>query len=320
MGETGKTGLTLAQEYINENKMLKNGERIKFVFSDGMGGAKTSLNALNYLLEVQKCGAIFSIVSTVDLAILPVQKTKRFLFVTHATHPALSGVDPLFFRHSPTVEQEFKIISNHIKSTNVNKVVLLTMTDDYGAVFRDRFLQNNLIPAQNVFSFTLDERDYKVSCAKAVSLLPSIIILCGNGRDLYKVILTLNELNYKKEVVTTLGFKVGGAYEKVKNMPNITYMDFKKVKINAIFSSVIDSYRKKYGRDINVNEMIFFNSALMLVDAINKTKYPRDWNEVARNLSMIKKFEGVGETITVNTSNDILPNLELVETKEVDQK
>jgi hypothetical protein len=45
LGETGRNGLTIAEDYINTNNLL-HGRKIKFIFSDGLGIPKTSINEL----------------------------------------------------------------------------------------------------------------------------------------------------------------------------------------------------------------------------------------------------------------------------------
>lgn len=311
LGETGKNGLTLAQEYINQKKLLK-GKEIKFIFGDGMGIPKNSINALNYLIEMEKTNIIFSIVSAVDVAFIPIQQEKQFLFVSHATHPALSNINPLFFRHSPTVLQEAEILQKYVGKDS-STTVLLSMSDDYGIAFSKIAQENGFISSKNIIIFNTNERDYKTLCLKAIKNKPSKILLCGNGKDQHKIATALRELNYKDEIITTLGFKVGGAYDVVKDKIDFTYVNFKKTNIDERYAEVLTKYKDKFGKDMTLNEMIFFNTALLLVDAINnvKEKDNANVNEIASNISKIKLFNGLGENISISSSNDILPELEV---------
>lgn len=309
LGETGKNGLTLAQEYINQKKLLK-GKVIEFVFGDGMGIPKNSINALNYLIEMEKINIIFSIVSAVDVTFIPIQQEKQFLFVSHATHPALSNVNPLFFRHSPTVLQEAEILQKYIGKDSLS-TVLLSMSDDYGIAFSKIVQENAFISSENIITFNTNERDYKTLCLKAIKDKPSKVLLCGNGKDQHKIVTILRELNYKDEIITTLGFKVGGAYEVVKDKIDFTYVNFKETGIDEQYAEVLTKYKDKFGKDMTLNEMIFFNTALLLVDAINNVEDKDNVREIASNISKIKLFNGLGETISISRSNDILPELEI---------
>jgi branched-chain amino acid transport system substrate-binding protein len=311
LGETGRNGLSIAEDYINTNDLLYSGQKIKFVFSDGMGVPKTSINALNHLLDIEKIKIVFSIVSSVDVSFVPIQKVKRFLFISHATHPALSSVDTLFFRHSPTVEQEVDILKQYV-ANEISATSLLNMSDDYGIAFANLAIQEGFIMPENIFTFNLTDQDFRTFCMRVIQRNPSKIIICGNGKELYKIINALIQLGYKSEIITTLGFKVGGAFEQVKNTAEFTYIDFKRPTIDTQYSNVLTEYKNKYNKDMNVNEMIFFNSVLLLVEAINKSTDPYNIDEIAKILSNTKSFQGLGENTSITETNDILPELEIL--------
>ena len=310
LGETGKNGLSLAESYINSNKLLHNGYQIKFIYGDGTGIPRTSINALNHLLDVEKVGIIFSIVSSVDMSFIPIQKEKRFLFVSHATHPELSNVDPLIFRHSPTVEQEAQLIKQYL-GDDINSTILLYMLDDYGVVFAKISVQEEFIKPNNIISFNANEQDFRTICTRALQSKPNRIVICGNGKDLYRIVVALLQLGYDKEIITTLGFKVGGAFDQVKDSAKFTYVDFKRTNIDSKYTDVTDEYRRQHNKEMNVNEMIFFNSALLLVEAINNSTEKNNPNEIAKSLSNIGSFHGLGQDITISGTHDILPELEI---------
>ncbi|MCL2645575.1 MAG: ABC transporter substrate-binding protein [Phycisphaerales bacterium] len=311
LGETGKNGLTLAENYINTNHLLNNGQQVKFVLSDGAGVPKTSINALNHLLDAEQVKMVFSIVSSVDVSFIPIQKDRNFLFVSHATHPALSGVGPLFFRHSPTVEQEANLLKQHI-GNDAPSIVLLNMSDDYGVAFAKIATQEEFILPANIFTFNPTEQDFRTICTRAIQSNPNKVVICGNGKDLYRIVIALRQLGYKNEIIATLGFKVGGAFEQVKDSAIFTYVDFKKPVIDSKYSGVLKEYYNQYHKEMNVNEMIFFNSALLLVEAINRSTDKNDVSEIAKKLSDMGPFSGLGENMAISAMHDILPELEIL--------
>jgi len=99
LGESGKTGLLLAEEYINSKHDNK---KIKFIFEDGKANPTASINAANKLITLDKIDIVFSIISAVELSIVPIQEKERFLMFSHSSHPQLSGINDLFFRQSQT--------------------------------------------------------------------------------------------------------------------------------------------------------------------------------------------------------------------------
>lgn len=309
LGESGKNGLLLAEQFINDNDLLKGNKKIKFIFSDGMGIPEKSINALQYLLDSEKIKIIFSIVSSVDVSFIPIQKEKQFLFLSHATHPSLSGVDSMFFRHSPTVNQEVELLKNYI-GEKAGTTVILNSSDDYGMAFVQQMTDLDFIKPKNTFAFNVADQDYRTICLKALQENPSKIVVCGNGKELYRIINILQEQGYKNEIITTLGFKVGGAFEQVKNSAEFTYIDFKAPTISSKYTAILDNYKKRFNKDMTISEMIFFNSALLLVEAMNKSQ-SNNVSEIANNILNINSFEGLGESITITATNDIQPNIDL---------
>ena len=309
LGETGKNGLLFAQDYINNQHLLKGG-KLEIILEDGMGDQTTSIKALNHLLAIQSVNAIFSIVSDVDVAIMNVQRNKQFLFVSHCTHPALSGVNERVFRHSPTVIQEIEIIGNYIGSDSLD-TVLLSMTDDYGTVFSSLAKEKKIVMERNIYSFNSSDPSIKTLCIKAIKDNPKKVIICGNGKDLYKIVKALREISYTNEIITTLGFKVGGSYETIKDFSDFTFINFKEPKVDTLYQSLVPKYKARFGKDMTLNEMIFFNTTMLLVEAINNADNWNDVDGIARNLSNTSLYNGLGETISVSKTNDILPQLDI---------
>ncbi len=271
LGETGQNALSFAQKYINRNKLLTNGAKLKFVFKDGMGIPKNSINAVNSLLEVDKVNIIFSIISSVDLSIIPIVKENDFLFISHATHPELSNAYPLVFRHSPTVAQEFNILKEYI-GDKTDSIVLLSSSDDYGNAFKDMSIKQEFVKTENIIDFNSDDIDFRNLCIKPLENRPSKIIICGNGKNLFRIVNVLRELGYKKEIITTLGFKIGGAFDISCKNTDFTYIDFEKPVISVDNMKLLNDFKDKYKKEMTMNEMIFFNSTLLIVEAIYNPK------------------------------------------------
>jgi branched-chain amino acid transport system substrate-binding protein len=305
LGKSGQRGLLLAEKYINDNRIIGYNRNIKIIFQDGMADPKTSLGALNHLLLVDRVNIVFSIISSVDLSILPIQKKEHFLFISHATHPSLSGINDLVFRHSPTVEQEFKIIQN--SKAFSSPTILLYMNDDYGEAFKKLAVERRLIKESSIYSFAKGEVDFKALATKALLNKSRSIIICGTGKNLSALVKTLREQGYNGRILTSLGFKVSGAYDICKSDKFLSFVDFENQHINQKYKSIIDFYKQKYHSDITVSELIFFNSALMIAESIQKKNAAP--NAIAFNLKKTKTFKAMGEDVTISPKNDMLPKL-----------
>lgn len=257
IGELGKNGLNAAKDYLN---LINGNNKIEILIEDGQGNPTKSLLALNKLISVEKVNVVFSIISSVDLSILPIQEQKKFLFVSHSTHPNLSNVNNLVFRHSPTVEQESQILLEYLN--NRNKIAIAYMADEYGEAFKN--ILSDSIPNAFLISFPKGEFNFQSIASKIVSFKPETVIICGAGISLSNLVIKLREQGYSKEIISTLAYKVSGASSLTRNIKNLTLIDFKDVEHNNLYNTIDSMFVKKYNRHISTPEILFFNSVLMI--------------------------------------------------------
>jgi len=305
MGELGKNGLLLAENYLNDSVFKE--KKIKLVIEDGSGVPTKSLNSLNKLLSLDKANIIFSIVSGVDFAILPIQSKQKFLFISHTTHPALSGVNNLVFRHSPTINQELSLISHFSKDKNN---ALIFMNDEYSVPLRDSLVNMNIVKKEHCISFDKSTTEFTEISLLGIKNNPQIIIISGTGSILADLVNKLRDIGYKGEIMTTLGFSVTGALKSVKNKEGLSTINFSEIEISDNFSSLVSEFQKKEGRNITQAEIIFFNSLYIVGIAIKDGA--GNIEEIASNIKNMENFHGLGENITVNKLNDIEPTLQII--------
>jgi branched-chain amino acid transport system substrate-binding protein len=305
LGESGKNGLLMARDYINS----KEGKKIEIVFEDGQGKPASSINALNKLLSINKSTTIFSIISSIDLSIIPIQQKENFLFFSHSTHPKLSNVNNLVFRHSPTVEQESSMIIEYLK--NQTNVTTLYSNDDYGLAFNDKIAA--VKKEWQRISFDKNEINLNPLVNNIISNNSDKIVICGAGKSVANMIIKLREKGYKNEIVTTLGFKSSGADLLIGKDINTTLIDFKKIEVNQDFKDVADNFYKENDRMPNPAEVIFFNSALL----VYKSEIEANSSSANNIASIIKKsdFELLGGKEKITESNDITPEIVLEKIK-----
>lgn len=306
LGESAKTGLLLAEEYFNLNS--NSTRNIQFIFEDGQGNPTKSINALNKLMMYDNTNIIFSIVSAVDLSIVPIQKDKEFLMFSHSSHPQLSNVDALLFRHSQTVEQEADFIMQRINSASFT---ICFMQDDYGVAF-NKIIQNttNKNQIKSSISFLPNESNFATIAKKIIESKSEKVIICAGGKNISDLIRKLKEQNYQGEIITTLAFIVSGANTAVQDIPNLTMVDFKKMELNQQFLTFISEFEQKYNKKIGTPELMFFNSAWLVYynSVIGTTP-----TSISNEISKCDSVNILGNKVIIKKTNDILPELVFIE-------
>lgn len=304
LGESGRTGLLLAEEYINS----KNDRKIKIFFEDGMANPTSSINAVNKLVTLDKIEIVFSIISAVELSIVPIQEKEHFLMFSHSSHPKLSAINDLFFRQSQTVQQESDFILSNIDT--VSSLTICYMSDDYGVAF-EREMQNK-IPQnriKSIISFLPAESNFATIAKKIIDAKSDKIIICAGGKNIADLVKKLREQNYKGEIITTLAYIVSGASNSTKDVEDLTMIDFKKITIEKDFEEFIQNYEKKTNKKIGTAELMFFNSAwIVYTNSVNGNAPQQISTEIKRHTTQ----NILGNIVTITNTNDILPELDII--------
>ncbi|MDR0867416.1 MAG: ABC transporter substrate-binding protein [Planctomycetota bacterium] len=301
LGESGKAGLLLAEEYINS----KNGKRIKIYFEDGKGNPTASVNATNKLIVVDKIDIMFSIISAVELSIVPIQEKYKFLMFSHSSHPELSGVNNLFFRHSQTVQQESDFIISNMD--DVSPITLCYMQDDYGIAFENEMrnkLRSDRIKAS--ISFLSSETNFSTIAHKIKDSQPDKVVICAGGRNISNLVKKLREQNYGGEIITTLAYIVSGANATTKDINGLSMIDFKPINMDKEFGDFVHRYENDNGKKIGTAELMFFDSAwIVYANSVNGNAP----NEISSAIKKQTTQDILGNFVTVTDTNDILPEL-----------
>jgi branched-chain amino acid transport system substrate-binding protein len=305
LGESSKMGLLLAEEYINSKYENK---KIEFLFEDGKANPTASINAVNKLITLDKVNIVFSIISAVDLSIVPIQEKEHFLMFSHSSHPQLSDVNDLFFRQSQTVQQESDFILSYIDSATT--LAICYMNDDYGVAF-EKEMQNKVQPnrIKSAISFLPSESNFATIAKKAIDTKSDKIVISAGGKNISDLVKKLREQNYRGEIITTLAYIVSGASNSTKDIQNLTMVNLKKITMEKEFEEFVQAYEKKINKKIGTAELIFFNSAwIVYSNSLNG-------NEPQQISAEIKKHTTqniLGNTVTITPTNNILPELEII--------
>ncbi len=304
VGESGQIGLMLAEKYINERESKK----VKFYYEDGKGNPTASINAATKLTSFDGVEVIFSIISAVDLSIIPLQEKDSFLMFSHASHPKLSNINDLFFRHSQTIQQETDLILSKIDT--LSTISICYMMDDYGIAFAQELeqrAQNN--PIKSIISFMPNETNFSTIAKKIIDSNADVIVICAGGKNISDLIRKIREQNYQGEIITTLAYIVSGADKLTRDISNLSMINFKQVQLEESFQKFIQDSEKASGKTIGTSEIMFFNSALLVYENALHSNSPQT---IASEIKEDSIYTILGSRITVTSTNDILPELEII--------
>jgi len=306
LGKAGKNGLEFAEYYFNEK--IESKYHYEFIYEDGLGKPSNSISAYNKLTGSDKVNAVFSIISAVDLSLIPLQKKSEILFFSHSSHPALTNVDKYFYRHSNTVNQEANFISNFLGE--FDNICLLSMNDEYGVAFSEALKEKLNFRMMPTIFFEKGETNFTTIATKSISSNPDLIIVCGAGGNMANLPIKLRELGFSGEIYTTLAYAASGAIKNSKSLKGLNMVNLLPFEPNSDFSQYMQEYEKQNNTKLGTFDIIFFNSAFILFTSMNQVG--NDKESIVEYISSNSSFSVIGGNIMITKENNILPNLELI--------
>jgi branched-chain amino acid transport system substrate-binding protein len=251
---------------------------------------------------------VFSIISAVELSIVPIQEKEHFLMFSHSSHPQLSNINDLFFRQSQTVQQESDFILSNIDS--VATLTICYMNDDYGVAFEKEMqskVQQNRI--KSVISFLPSESNFATIAKKAIDSKSDKIVVSAGGKNIADLVRKLREQNYNGEIITTLAYTASGANNSTKDVQNLTMVNLKKITMEEEFEEFAQSYGKKIGKEIGAVELMFFTSAWIVYSNSLDGSAPQ---QISTEIKKHTTQNILGNIVTITPTNDILMGLEII--------
>ena len=193
-----------------------NGQNVRLVVEDSAGDPAKATTAIKKLLSVDRPEVVFSIVSAVDLALVPIVEREPVVLISHATHPDITTNRRHVLRHSPVIQEEATLLVDSLTSKDVaNGVSILNLNDDYGVgvatALQERIRRKFPSVVLNLVSFGRDESNFSGQVSKALAGNPGLVILATLGKSSGLVIRRFREAAFHGKIITTLGFIVSDA-------------------------------------------------------------------------------------------------------------
>ncbi len=306
LGEWVKSGHELAIEEINtKSKILK----IKYIPEDGMGDPKTSVSAFKKLVEVNKVSIIFTTLSNVTLALIPLLDKYKVILYTNAAHPQIIGKSKFVLRHGQVAEEEANTISNFLLSNNIPTVSIISLNDDYGVIFANtlkNIATNKNIVVKNIVFYEQGETDFKTEVQKLISSSPKAVVIGGYGKAIGFILKRLKEVGFNGTIIATSLFNSPETFQIAGDAAiGVYHTDFLIDYSDERVKELKARYEAKFSKEIHPLTIFSYNDMLLIIEAIIKrgSDSPTKIIEYILNL---KEFKGAGETISIQPNGNLL--------------
>jgi len=316
-GKWAEAGLTMAIEDINRSGGVER-RKLELVVEDSAADPSKAVSGLRKLVDIDHAEAIFSIVSAVDLALIPIIEREPVVLISHATHPAITKDRKHVLRHSPTVQEETEVITNSLTTEDVSEgVAILYLNDDYGAAvvneIKLKILQKFPGTRINVVSYERDESLFTAQVSRAIADKPRLVIVAGLGKSSGLPIRRLREVAFRGKIIATLGFIVtDGPVAAGAAAEGVWAVDLQP-PTEVGTSSLQQRYKDRTGESKLPMTVVFFYNSVQLWASARSAVGANDPDKIVSYVKGIGSFSGTGEVIKIDPNGDMLPPVRLIQ-------
>jgi branched-chain amino acid transport system substrate-binding protein len=201
--EYGQQELAGLQVLADELRSAGGGRALQLDTQDTKSDPKEAINGLNQILSKgNKPPLLFSAMSSVSTAVLPLADRNGMLTLCDATTGALLQVSRNSIRNFPSPSQEFaSLYEGAVLPLKVKKLAILYVNDEYGqamvSLFRQRTTGGSGPSATVAEGYGYEASDFRPSIASTIAAGSDGVIAVGYGSQAGSLIRQLRENGFK---------------------------------------------------------------------------------------------------------------------------
>lgn len=329
-GISSKNAIDLALKKVNEKGVL-DGKKLALVIADNKSEASEATNGMQKLISQDKVVAVIGPnLSSAAIAAGTINNASKVASITPmGTNPDVT-VDP---KTQKTREYSFRtcfidpfqgtVMANYaVKELNVKKAaILVDNTSDYAKglsqFFKENFVKlGGAVVAEE--AYLQKDTDFKATLTKIKATSPDFIYIPGYYQEVGLIVKQAREMGIN---VIMAG---GDGWDSAK-LPEIAG---KKALNNTMFSSLyspddasdlnkafVTEYKKAYNTNPDVFAALAYDSALLVVKAIEDAKSAEP-AKIAAAMAKISGFKGVSGEVTFNEQHNPIKSAVIIEHKD----
>ncbi len=295
-GENARNGIQLAVEDVNR----KGGINLEVVFEDGKCDPKSSVTAMQKLVEIDGVKAVVGeVCSSATLAIAPIaQNNKVILIAPCSESPAISDAGDYVFRTWTPNNRQARVMAKYARESGISKIAVLNIDNDFGNSLAKAFVEEF---ETVVFSdkYGKEDQDFRTLLTKIKASNPDAVYLVSYQKDGIAVIRQMSELGIKAKILATSGI----------NSVDSFFKPLGELAEGIVFSDLKDStteefrtrYAQKYGKEwpgVGSCAGVSYDAVALIAAGIKQ-------GDVKGFLAGVRDFPGVSGPITFDANGDL---------------
>lgn len=292
-------GSDFGQSELNAIELLKakygKNSKIEFYIEDSQSDVKSGLNAVNKLVNINKCNIVYCELSSIVDAVSSITSKNKVTLIAPVYLENLKET-PFAIRNLPSADQENVALIRFVIDNNIvhDNIAVLYSNDVFGKTCFNSF--KRLMPKESSLCFTsvINETALRETALKAIASNPDVIYLGSMSETLGLLVKFLRQNGYNKEIITTDAFSydyissVAGEYAK-----GVRYVDFMD---NERYGFFRNEYKRKFGVKCVPSAMLCYDGISAVISSLIDGKSLEG-----------STYEGLTGTLTIKNQEIIYP-------------
>jgi ABC-type branched-subunit amino acid transport system substrate-binding protein len=237
-----------------------------------------ALSGLRRLLDTpgKRPNVIFSAMSSVSVAVLPVLKDEGILAVCNATSSAIVDQGAGFaVRNFPSEAQETQALFEHVvKPRQLANIGLIYINDEYGQKMKEAWTTvataDGTVRLTGVEAFEYSTTDFRAVAERVLAAKPDGICCVGYGSQMSALLRTINEIGFAGPkmvpslIINTESVFSGGAAA----LEGVYFNGFTYDTSNPQYAGFVAEFQKRYpGRQSDIGALAYAGMRIVLETA-----------------------------------------------------
>lgn len=269
-GEIFASGVNLAIEHINQDKML-NGNLV-VVYEDSQALPTQGVIAANKLINVERVPYILSAFTGVSKAIAPLGTRNQVVMINGGgVGPDLATLSPYFWNVIPLANFEVRTMVPYlVKDLGLKRVALVYVDDPLGeAVLNELKSELAAVGGEfaGAFSVPATAAQFSGVAARVRDTRPDAVFVASYGNQQVQIVKQLRDNGVSQPIASYSAFSA----PSVLALPEAQGALFTSQRTNLDnpdprTQRMVKDYRAKYGSDPNMYAMNYYNAVLLFAD------------------------------------------------------
>jgi branched-chain amino acid transport system substrate-binding protein len=303
-------GIELAIEQLNQN-LSAPAKPFQVIYEDSQGDPKTGVAAGQKIISTVKPPIIFSSLSSVSSAVLPILERHQIVSMLLAVSlPEITERSKWSFRCHLGSDNEAEAMAAYLATTPIRRVAVAYINDEFGvgavAVFR-RLAEKNQLLVTATEAYSKEGSDFRTLVTKLQRTNPEAIYVIGYVNSSVLLIKQLRELGIKVPVLGNLTLSLpsflelgGQALEGA--IFTVTPFDVQQEE-NPELKSFVQGYQARYQEEPNIYAAFAYDAMMMVAQAAQNQAFSAEG--IRQGLLEIGDYQGILGVLNVEPNGEI---------------